>query len=93
MEPITRLGGLALRLVRDGLLSEEQATAATEAATLAQRPWVTYIVSQGLVKAHDVAVAASVEYGVPLFDLDAMDPENMPTGLTRSWSASTMHCR
>ncbi|MGB5467455.1 MAG: type IV-A pilus assembly ATPase PilB, partial [Sedimenticolaceae bacterium] len=81
MEPITRLGGLALRLVRDGLLSEEQANAATEAATLAQRPWVTYVVSQGLVNAHDVAVAASVEYGVPLFDLDAIDPENMPAGL------------
>ncbi len=81
MEPITRLGGLALRLVRDGLLSEEQATAATEAASLSQRPWVTYVVSQGLVKAHDVAVAASVEYGVPLFDLDAIDPENMPSGL------------
>ncbi|MGB5201807.1 MAG: type IV-A pilus assembly ATPase PilB [Sedimenticolaceae bacterium] len=78
---MTRLGGLALRLVRDGLLSEEQATAATEAASLSQRPWVTYVVSQGLVKAHDVAVAASVEYGVPLFDLDAIDPENMPSGL------------
>jgi type IV pilus assembly protein PilB len=81
MEPITRLGGLALRLIRDGLISEERANAATEAASLAKRPWVTYVVSHGLVKAHDVAVAASVEYGVPLFDLDAIDPENMPSGL------------
>ena len=81
MEPITRLGGLALRLVRDGLISEDQASAATEAANRAQRPWVSYVVSHGLVKAHDVAVTASVEYGVPLFDLDAIDPENMPSGL------------
>ncbi|HOP17941.1 MAG: type IV-A pilus assembly ATPase PilB [Chromatiaceae bacterium] len=79
--PITRLGGLARRLVQDGLLSEEAASAATEAAASANRPLVSYLVRDGRVKARDVAVAASLEYGVPLFDLDAIDPSNMPTSL------------
>jgi len=79
--PITRLSGLARRLVQDGLLSEEQANAATEAAASANRPLVSYLVREGMVGARDVAVAASHEYGVPLFDLDAIDPANMPTNL------------
>jgi len=79
--PITRLSGLARRLVQDGLLSEEQANAATEAAASANRPLVSYLVREGMVGAGDVAVAASHEYGVPLFDLDAIDPANMPTNL------------
>jgi len=81
INPITRLGGLARRLVQDGLLSEEQANTATEAATAAKRPLVSHLVREGLVAARDVAVAASHEYGVPLFDLDAIDPANMPTSL------------
>ncbi len=79
--PITRLGGLARRLVQDGLLSEEEANIATEEATAAKRPLVSHLVKQGLVKSHDVAVAASLEYGVPLFDLDAIDPSHMPANL------------
>ena len=79
--PITRLGGLARRLVQDGLLSEEVANVATEEAASAKRPLVSHLVKQGLVKPLDVAIAASHEYGVPLFDLDAIDPANMPKNL------------
>jgi type IV pilus assembly protein PilB len=79
--PIFRLGGLARRLVQEGLLSEEQAAAASEDANKAQRPLVSHLVSQGLVQPREVAVAASVEYGVPLFDLSAIDPAHMPKGL------------
>jgi len=81
INPITRLGGLARRLVQDGLLSEEQANTASEAASAAKRPLVSHLVREGLVAARDVAVAASHEYGVPLFDLDAIDPASMPTNL------------
>ena len=79
--PITRLGGLARRLVQDGLLSEEEASNATAEAASAKRPLVSHLVKEGRVKSHDVAVAASLEYGVPLFDLDAVDPSHMPSGL------------
>jgi len=79
--PIMRLGGLARRLVQDGLLSEEQAAAATEEANDAKRPLVSHLVTSGLVQSREVAVAASIEYGVPLFDLAAIDPEHMPSDL------------
>ncbi|MCP5313071.1 MAG: type IV-A pilus assembly ATPase PilB [Chromatiaceae bacterium] len=79
--PITRLGGLARRLVQDGLLTEEQAGAATETASSASLPLVSVLVRDGLVTSRDVALAASLEYGVPLFDLDAIDPSAMPTNL------------
>jgi type IV pilus assembly protein PilB len=79
--PITRLGGLARRLVQDGLLSEQDAGSATEEATAVKHQLVSHLVKKGLVRAHDVAIAASHEYGVPLFDLDAIDPSQMPSGL------------
>ncbi len=79
--PITRLGGLARRLVQDGLLSEPEAQKAVEASTTAGRLLVSHLVEHGLVQARDVALAASQEYGVPLFDIDAIDPASMPTSL------------
>ena len=79
--PITRLGGLARRLVHDGLLSEEEANAATAEAVSEKRPLVSHLVKKGLIKSNDIAIAASQEYGVPLFDLDAIDPSHMPSGL------------
>ncbi|MCB1788643.1 MAG: type IV-A pilus assembly ATPase PilB [Gammaproteobacteria bacterium] len=79
--PITRLGGLARRLVQDGLLTEEQAGAATETAGSAGLPLVSVLVREGFVASRDVALAASMEYGVPLFDLDAIDPAAMPPNL------------
>ncbi|WP_078121000.1 type IV-A pilus assembly ATPase PilB [Thiosocius teredinicola] len=79
--PIVRLGGLARRLVQDGLLSEEEANSATKSASEAKLPLVSYLVSQRTVDAKAVALAASSEYGVPLFDLDAIDPETMPGNL------------
>ena len=79
--PITRLSGLARRLVQDGLLSEEEANAATAEAVSEKRPLVSHLVKKGLIKSRDIAIAASQEYGVPLFDLDAIDPAHMPSGL------------
>jgi type IV pilus assembly protein PilB len=79
--PIIRLSGLARRLVQDGLLTEDQAQAATHAANDAGVPLVTFLVRDGRASALDVAIAASSEYGVPLFDLDVIDPDLMPKGL------------
>ncbi|MCB1802745.1 MAG: type IV-A pilus assembly ATPase PilB, partial [Gammaproteobacteria bacterium] len=81
INPIAQLGGLARRLVQDGLLSQEQAVLATEEASSAKRSLVSHLVSAGAVDARDLAVAASSEYGVPLFDMDAIDPAAMPTNL------------
>ena len=65
------LSGLARKLVNDGLLSEEEALKATEASQKDKVPFVTYVVSKQKIAAKDLAMAASLEFGVPVFDLDA----------------------
>ena len=79
--PTLRLGGLARRLVNEGILDEEVATEAVTHIASSREPLVGYLVSQGLVNSADIARAASLEYGVPLFDLDAMDTEQLPVSL------------
>ena len=81
INPIAQLGGIARRLVQDGLLSQDQATLAVDEANSAKRSLVSHLVTSGLIGSREVAVAASAEYGVPLFDLDAIDPATMPTSL------------
>jgi type IV pilus assembly protein PilB len=76
-----RISGLARRLVNDGLLTEEQVRAAQEAAHQAGQPLVSHLVAEALADPTAIAMAASQEYGVPLFDLDTMDPEQMPISL------------
>ena len=36
---------------------------------------VTQLVTSGAAKARDIAIAAAAEFGVPLFDLDALNPD------------------
>jgi type IV pilus assembly protein PilB len=67
------LSGLARKLVNDGLLAEEEALKATEAAQKDKVPFVSYVVSKNKIAAKDLAMAASLEFGVPVFDLDAME--------------------
>ena len=67
------LAGLPRRLVQDGLVSEDKLAEAFAAARKEQVPLVAQLVSDGLVEARAVAVAASHEFGVPLLDLDAVE--------------------
>ncbi len=46
--------------------------AALQAASEKKTSFVTQLVQAGTVRARDIAIAASAEYGVPLFDLDAL---------------------
>ena len=67
------LGGLPQRLVDDGLLSTSDMTDALAAARERKVQIVSWIVSQNLASARDIAIAASQEFGVPLFDLDSVN--------------------
>jgi type IV pilus assembly protein PilB len=67
------LGGLPQRLVQDGLLDEATMADALHAARERKLHFVTWVVSQNLAAARDVAIAASQEFGVPLLDLDAVN--------------------
>lgn len=75
------LNGLARRLVDDGILSADQAQQATAAARREQTSLVRHLVRESLASARQVAQAGAQEFGVPLFDLSALDPEVLPRGL------------
>src|SRR4029077_1574884 len=67
-----RLGGLPQRLVQDGVVDEAAMLEAVNVARERKTSVVTQLVTSGAANARDIAVAASTEFGVPLFDLDAL---------------------
>jgi type IV pilus assembly protein PilB len=69
------LGGLPQRLVQDGLVDEAVMLDALHAARERRTSVVSQLVSSGAASARDIAVAASNEFGVPLIDLDALNPD------------------
>ncbi len=70
-----KLGGLARRLVQDGFLAGALAQQAQDQAQRNKVPFVTYLVESKILSSQVIANAASHEFGVPLFDLNAMDME------------------
>src|SRR6202140_760733 len=66
------LGGLPQRLVQDGVVDEAAMLEAVNVARERKTSVVTQLVTSGAANARDIAVAASNEFGVPLFDLDAV---------------------
>jgi type IV pilus assembly protein PilB len=69
------LGGLAQRLVQDGLLDENAMQDAIGKAKEKRLSLVTHLVASNLATARDIAISASNEFGVPLLDLDAVAPD------------------
>jgi len=70
--------GLARRLISDNLLSEQQAQFAYSEAMRKRQPFIEYLVQEKLVDSRNIAISASLEFGVPLLDLDAMDLLELP---------------
>ena len=70
--PRSGLGGLPQRLVQDGVVEEAAMLEALNTARERKTSVVTQLVSSGAANARDIAIAASTEFGVPLFDLDAL---------------------
>ena len=79
--PVSQLSGLAKRLVVDGLLPEELAAEAQQKALKSREPLVTYLVENKVLASAEIASAACQEFGVPLFDLTAMELDNAPVSL------------
>ena len=65
------LGGLPQRLVQDGVVEEAAMLTALQAAKDRKSSFVTQLIAAGAAKARDIAIAASAEFGVPLYDLDS----------------------
>ena len=72
----TQLSGLARKLVEDGVIEQDKAISAQEAATKKKAPFVTYLVENKLADAKKIAQSASEEFGVPLVDIDVIDIES-----------------
>jgi type IV pilus assembly protein PilB len=66
------LGGLAQRLVQDGLVEESSMQDAIAKAKEKRISLVTHLVAANLASARDIAISASNEFGVPLLDLDSV---------------------
>ena len=76
-----RIGGLARRLINDGLISEDDASKAQQQAREDHISLASYLVKNDYVKASSLANCASLEFGIPLLDLEALDLESIPAGL------------
>lgn len=72
------LSGLAKSLVKEGLLSESEAQNHFEEALKKNIPFVTHLVIGKVLDSLAIAMNASKEFGIPLFDLSVIMPEMMP---------------
>ncbi|EIC23205.1 type IV-A pilus assembly ATPase PilB [Thiorhodovibrio frisius] len=75
------LSGLARRLVRDELISEEVARKIQEEAARRREPFVQCLVEKKALDSRSIALAASQEFGVPVLNLSAMDLQSLPLSL------------
>ena len=73
-----KLNWLSRKLVSDGLLEEERAIEALKGAKKEKISFTSYLVSNKILDANKIAMEASKEFGLPVFDLDALDPEAIP---------------
>ncbi|MEW7984508.1 MAG: type IV-A pilus assembly ATPase PilB [Candidatus Thiodiazotropha sp.] len=75
------LSGLGRCLIQDGLISEEKAVAAFTEALKKKVPYVSYLVENNILNSINIAISASRGFGVPIFDLDVLDPGVVPTDI------------
>ncbi len=75
------ISGLALRLVRDGLLSPADAEKLQNEANTQKLPLVSHLLASKKLNSASIAKAASEEFGIPLFDISGLDPDTIPVKL------------
>jgi type IV pilus assembly protein PilB len=75
------LTGVARRLVVEGTLADADARKAVEASVKQKIPLGTYLIEHALANGAQVAMASSAEFGVPLFDAEALDLAQAPIKL------------
>ncbi|HEB82866.1 MAG TPA: type IV-A pilus assembly ATPase PilB [Gammaproteobacteria bacterium] len=73
-----KLNGLPKKLVTDGLLNEEAAINAIKESRKEKVTFTHYLVSNNILPASKIAMEASKEFGLPVFDINALDTETIP---------------
>jgi type IV pilus assembly protein PilB len=77
------LSGFARCLVRNDLISEENAWEYEEQANKAKSLLISYLIEKEILSAHQIADTLSRDFGIPLFNLDVMDLSLAPSGLVK----------
>ena len=75
------LNGIARRLVAEGIVADVDMRKAMEASIRLKTPLASYLVEHALISDAKMALASSVEFGLPLFDLSALDLSQAPIKL------------
>ncbi len=86
-----KLKGLPQKLVAGGLLDEEHAQNALKRAVKENISFTKYLVDNKIVPANQIAMEASREFGLPVFDLDALDVEAIPRDIVDQKLIKTHH--
>ncbi|WP_305909196.1 type IV-A pilus assembly ATPase PilB [Methylomarinum sp. Ch1-1] len=76
-----QFSGLTKCLIRKGLLTEESAQTAFQEADKQKISLISYLVNNQHLDSKTIASFASLEFGVPFFDLDAIDIRSLPVKL------------
>ena len=77
----TNLSGLALRLVRDNLLSPTDAERIQAEAHAKKTSFVTQLVESKKIDSPTIAKVASEDFGIPLYEIGSLDLEMAPVKL------------
>jgi type IV pilus assembly protein PilB len=77
----TNLSGLALRLVRDNLLSPTDAERIQSEAHAKKTSFVTQLVESKKIDSPTIAKVASEDFGIPLYEINSLDLEMAPVKL------------
>ncbi len=74
----TKLSGLARMLIKEALLTEEEAAAMQSQADIANIPFISQVISSKKLSAERIAEVSSKAFGFPYFNLDALNPDYLP---------------
>ena len=77
------LSGISRRLVAEGVLGENDARKAIEDASKQKIPIGAWLAENGLVSSAQIALASAFEFGIPLFDVTALDLGQIPIKLVK----------
>ncbi|MDD5460094.1 MAG: type IV-A pilus assembly ATPase PilB [Methylococcales bacterium] len=76
-----QFAGITRCLIQEGLLTENDARIHSKEAQKNKTPLISYLVANKIVDSKTIASKASIEFGLPFFDLDAIDLRNLPMDL------------
>jgi type IV pilus assembly protein PilB len=90
-KPQINLSGLGRCLIQDGMIGEKQAQDAFEESLKKKIPFASYLVENKIINSTDIAISASRGFGVPIFDLNSLDPDAIPIDIVAEKLIRTHH--